>query len=69
MIYEFITFSSCAMPHARVSGVTNLQLRINKYKRENHKQKYLLVIFFLFCSENEYFIPSCSITNAVIFSL
>ena len=41
---EFIAFSSRAMSLARF-----LQLRINRYKRENDKQKCLLMIFFYFC--------------------
>ena len=43
---ELIAFSSCAMPRARVSFITSLQLRVNRYKTENDKQKCLLIIFF-----------------------
>ena len=50
MIYELIAFSSCAMSYAHVSIITNLQLGLSKYKRENDKQKCLLMIFFRFCS-------------------
>ena len=39
LINELIAFSSCGMLKARFYIVTNLQLRINRYKRENGKQK------------------------------
>ena len=43
LINELIAFSSCGMSKARFSIVTNLQLRINIYKRENDKQKDLFM--------------------------
>ena len=48
-----ITFSSCAH-HVlgRVSLITNMLLWISRYKIENHKQKFLLIIFFYFCLWN-----------------
>ena len=39
LINELIAFSSCGMSKARFYIVTNSQLRINRYKRENGKQK------------------------------
>ena len=50
MIYELITFSVYTMSYGHVSTVTDLQLWINQYKKENDKQKCLLMIFFNFCS-------------------
>ena len=36
----------------RVSLITNMVLWISRYKIENHKQKFLLIIFFYFCLWN-----------------
>ena len=47
-----------------VSIITNVQLQINRYKRENDKQKCMLMTFVF---ESVYFICCCSITNTVIF--
>ena len=50
MIYEFIAFSSCVMSLAPASIITNLQLEINRFKRENDKQKWF---YFIFVNESE----------------
>ena len=50
----------------RVSIITYLQLEINRYQRENDKQKCPLIIFFIFLLKSVYFICCCSITNTVI---
>ena len=65
MITELITFSSLQCRKC-LSIITNLQLRINRYKRKNDKQKCILIIFLL---ESVYFICCCSITNTVFVSL
>ena len=60
MINELIALSSCVMSKVHVSIITNLQLRINRYKRENDKQKCLLIMIpFLFVLESVYFICCC----------
>ena len=53
------------MSSARVSIITNLHLRINKHKRENDKQKCLLMIFLSLFLKVLLKTCCCSITNTV----
>ena len=68
MINEFIAFSSCAMSLAPVFNIKNIQLQINRYKRENDKQKCILMLSLRFVLESMHSICCCSITNTIYFS-
>ena len=66
LLHYFESSMSSLSSYASASTIANLQLRRNRYKRENDKQKCLLMIFFQFFLERVYFMCCCGITNTVI---